>query len=84
MSLPTGDNCPKCCGRGVDRRGRVCGYHKPRPDLMAKFIVRQKEEIDRLRGLCREAAGRLETETHHWSRGTSALVERLRKAEQRG
>lgn len=44
-------SCPKCCGRGVDRRGRVCGYHEPKPEWMAAFIVAQQKEIERLHKL---------------------------------
>ena len=36
-----GDNCPKCLGTGVNRKGEICGYH-----LLAKFIRTQKAQLD--------------------------------------
>jgi hypothetical protein len=41
-----GENCPKCCGRGVDSRGRVCEYHRCNPERLARFICQQKEQLD--------------------------------------
>lgn len=41
-----GERCPKCGGFGLDRKGRLCGYHSPNPELLRRSLLQALSERD--------------------------------------